>query len=47
MNETAQAPASPIGNILLKSVLVVAGVGIGGIIGLIIALFTGLIEFVC
>ncbi|WP_175023001.1 hypothetical protein [Rugamonas rivuli] len=47
MNDTAQVPAASIGNILFKSVLVIAGVGIGGIIGLIVALFMGLIEITC
>jgi hypothetical protein len=38
---------SRIVSILLKVVLVTAGVGIGGFIGLIIAFATGLLEFRC
>lgn len=33
--------------ILLKLVLIALGLGVGAFVGLVIALLTGLIEFIC
>lgn len=42
-----ESTASKITGILLKFIVAITGVGIGGFIGLIVAVFAGLIEFRC
>lgn len=44
---TASKPTSRIVRYAIKSVIIALGLALGGILGLIIALFSGLIPFSC
>ena len=40
-------PTSHIGRYLIRTVIIALGLGLGGFLGLIIALFSGVIEISC